>query len=144
MLVLDPDTISGNGRNVLAHREREYMTSETTKQAKKMAYKSKLKSELAQAAGVSLPTFRRWLLSDQEELLQMGVSPSTKILPPVAVRYLCEKYLAIYMQQLALQEQMAAQLKDLRADLNRTAEKLEKAHPESESIKHAFRIAFVG
>ena len=28
-------------------------------------YKSKLKSELAQAAGVSLPTFRRWLLSDQ-------------------------------------------------------------------------------
>ena len=55
-------------------------------------YKSKLKSELAQAAGVSLPTFRRWLLSDQEELRQMGVSPSTKILPPVAVRYLCEKY----------------------------------------------------
>ncbi len=46
-------------------------------------YKSKLKSELAQAAGVSLPTFRRWLLSDQEELRQMGVSPSTKILPPV-------------------------------------------------------------
>ena len=50
---------------------------------------------------------------------------------------------AIYMQQLALQEQAAAQLKDLRADLKRTAEKLEKAHPESESIKHAFRIAFV-
>ena len=49
-----------------------------------------LKSELAQAAGVSLPTFRRWLLSDQEELRQMGVSPATKILPPVAVRYLCE------------------------------------------------------
>ncbi len=51
---------------------------------------------------------------------------------------------AIYMQQLALQERVAAQLKDLRADLKRTAEKLEKAHPESESIKHAFRIAFVG
>ena len=51
---------------------------------------------------------------------------------------------AIYVQQLALQEQMAAQLKDLRADLKRTAEKLEKAHPESESIKHSFRIAFVG
>lgn len=49
---------------------------------------------------------------------------------------------AIYMQQLALQEQMAAQLKDMRADLKRTAEKLEKAHPESESIKHAFRLAF--
>jgi hypothetical protein len=39
---------------------------------------------------------------------------------------------------------MAAQLKDMRADLKRTAEKLEKAHPESESIKHAFRLAFVG
>ncbi|MBR4547254.1 MAG: hypothetical protein IKO66_04300 [Paludibacteraceae bacterium] len=51
---------------------------------------------------------------------------------------------AIYMQQLALQEKMAAQLKDMRADLKRTAEKLEKAHPESESIKHAFRLAFVG
>ena len=51
---------------------------------------------------------------------------------------------AIYMQQLALQEKMAAELKDMRADLKRTAEKLEKAHPESESIKHSFRIAFAG
>ena len=50
---------------------------------------------------------------------------------------------AIYLQQLALQEQIAAQLKDMRADVKRTAEKLAKAHPESESIKHAFRIAFV-
>ena len=51
---------------------------------------------------------------------------------------------AIYVQQLALQEQMAAELKDMRADIKRTAEKLEKAHPESESIKHGFRLAFVG
>ena len=50
---------------------------------------------------------------------------------------------AIYVQQLALQEQIAAQLKDMRADVKRTAEKLAKAHPESESIKHSFRIAFV-
>ena len=49
---------------------------------------------------------------------------------------------AIYLQQLALQEQIAAQLKDMRADLKRTAEKLEKAHPDSESIKRAFRLAF--
>ncbi|MBQ3633017.1 MAG: hypothetical protein II952_01835 [Paludibacteraceae bacterium] len=55
-------------------------------------YKSMLKSELAKAAGVSLPTFRRWLLADQEELRQMGASPTVKILPPVAVKYLCEKY----------------------------------------------------
>ena len=49
---------------------------------------------------------------------------------------------AIYLQQLALQEQMAAQLKDMRADLKRTAEKLAKAHPDSESIKHSFRLTF--
>jgi hypothetical protein len=49
---------------------------------------------------------------------------------------------AIYLQQLALQEQMAAQLKDMRADIRRTAEKLAKAHPDSESIKHAFRLTF--
>ena len=36
--------------------------------------------------------YKSKLNSDQEELRQMGVSPSTKILPPVAVRYLCEKY----------------------------------------------------
>ena len=48
---------------------------------------------------------------------------------------------AIYLQQLALQEQINAQLKDMRADVKRTAEKLEKAHPESESIKRGFRIA---
>lgn len=49
---------------------------------------------------------------------------------------------AIYLQQLDLQEKIAAQLRDMRADLKRTAEKLEQAHPESESIKHAFRLAF--
>ena len=48
---------------------------------------------------------------------------------------------AIYLQQLALQEQINAQLKDMRADVKRTAEKLEKAHPDSESIKRGFRIA---
>ena len=49
---------------------------------------------------------------------------------------------AIYVQQLALLEQIAAQLKDMRADVKRTAEKLAKAHPDSDSIKHSFRIAF--
>ena len=50
---------------------------------------------------------------------------------------------AIYLQQLALQEQINAQLKDMRADVKRTAEKLEKEHPDSESIKRGFRLAFV-
>ena len=50
---------------------------------------------------------------------------------------------AIYLQQLELQKRMADQLKDMKADVKRTAEKLEKAHPESDSIKRGFRIALV-
>ena len=48
-----------------------------------------------------------------------------------------------YKQQHALYEQLNSDLKDLRADMKRTSEKLEKAHPESESIKHGFRLAFI-
>ena len=50
---------------------------------------------------------------------------------------------AIYLQQLALQEQIAAHLKDMRADVKHTAEKLAKAHPDSESIKYGFTIALM-
>jgi len=57
-----------------------------------MTYKSMYKSELARAAGASSDTFRRWLQSDRAALQAMGVTPHQHILPPVAVRYLCEKY----------------------------------------------------
>ena len=50
---------------------------------------------------------------------------------------------AIYLQQLALQKRMSEQLKDMRADVKRTAEKLANAHPDSESIKHGLTIAFL-
>ena len=50
---------------------------------------------------------------------------------------------AIYLQQLELQKRMSEQLKDMRADVKRTAEKLANAHPASESIKRGFTIAFV-
>ena len=50
---------------------------------------------------------------------------------------------AIYLQQLELQRQINEQLKDMRADVKRTAEKLEKAHPTSECIKRGFRIAIM-
>ena len=50
---------------------------------------------------------------------------------------------AIYLQQLDLQQRISEQLKDMRADVKRTAEKLEQAHPDSESIKHGFRMAFL-
>ena len=50
---------------------------------------------------------------------------------------------AIYLQQLDLQERINAQLKDMRADVKRTAEKLEKAHPDSDSIKQTLVIALM-
>ena len=51
---------------------------------------------------------------------------------------------SIYLQQLDLQRRMNDQLKDMRADVKRTAEKLEKAHPDSESIKFVFTVALMG
>ena len=50
---------------------------------------------------------------------------------------------AIYLQQLKLQERISNQLKDMRADVKRTAEKLEKEHPDSESIKHTLVVALM-
>ena len=50
---------------------------------------------------------------------------------------------AIYLRQLELQERLNDQLKDMRADVRRTATKLENAHPDSESIKRGFRIAIM-
>ena len=40
-------------------------------------------------------------------------------------------------------EQLQQDTKEVRADMKRTAEKLAKAHPNSESIKRGFTIAFV-
>ena len=51
---------------------------------------------------------------------------------------------AIYLQQLDLQRCINDQLKDMRADVKRTAEKLAAAHPDSDSIKRGFRLAFLG
>ena len=51
---------------------------------------------------------------------------------------------SIYVQQLELQRRISEQLKDMRADVKRTAEKLANAHPDSESIKLGFTIALLG
>ena len=55
-------------------------------------YKSMYKSELAEAAGVSMSTFKRWLKTDKQQLKAMGCLPRSKLLNPAAVKYLCEKY----------------------------------------------------
>ena len=51
--------------------------------------------------------------------------------------------LEYYKRQHAMYEQLNDDIKDLRRDMKRTAEKLAAAHPISESIKHGFTIAFV-
>ena len=54
--------------------------------------KAMSKAELANAAGVSRDTFRRWLKSDAEFLREHGVKPTAKVLPPQIVSYLIDKY----------------------------------------------------
>lgn len=54
--------------------------------------KAMYKSELAEAAGVTRDTFRRWLRSDADYLRSQGLGPKAKVLPPQVVRYLSEKY----------------------------------------------------
>ena len=48
-----------------------------------------------------------------------------------------------YKRQHAMYEQLNDDIKDLRRDMKRTAEKLAAAHPNSESIKHGFTVALM-
>ena len=50
------------------------------------------KSVLAHLADVSPRTFRRYLATRRPILDAMGVNPNAKMLPPQAVRYICEDY----------------------------------------------------
>ena len=54
-----------------------------------------------------------------------------------AVNNMKHKQLHVYY------EQLQDNVKEARADLKRAAEKLEKAHPDSESIKYGFTIALM-
>ena len=51
--------------------------------------------------------------------------------------------LDFYKQLHGYYEQLQDNVKEARADLKRTAEKLAKAHPDSESIKRGFSIALI-
>ena len=53
--------------------------------------KAKSKSELAEAAGVSLNTLREWCKPWQNELESMGLRPNARVLPPNIVKFLAEK-----------------------------------------------------
>ena len=48
------------------------------------------KSQLAAAAGITRQTFCNWLKPHEKTLRKMGVSPCAKVLPPMAVKYVCQ------------------------------------------------------
>ena len=50
------------------------------------------KSTLAKLAGVHRNTFSRYLQSRRAVLEKMGINPKARLLPPQAVRYICEDY----------------------------------------------------
>ena len=50
------------------------------------------KQELADKAGISLQTLRRWCKPLNSQLTEMGVQRKTKLLPPKAVKLICEYF----------------------------------------------------
>jgi len=54
--------------------------------------KSMMKYELADAAGVSVRTLSRWMMRHEETLLALGVQRTTHLIPPRAVKWICEEY----------------------------------------------------
>ena len=53
--------------------------------------KSKTKSEIAQAAGISTEVLRRWMMEHRRDIGAMGVRPTRRLLPPKVVRYMCRE-----------------------------------------------------
>jgi hypothetical protein len=54
--------------------------------------KAMYKYELAEAAGVSRDTFRRWLNENTQNLVRFGVKKRSQMLPPRAVSWICNQY----------------------------------------------------
>jgi len=54
--------------------------------------KAMSKAKLAELIGVSATTLRKWLKQCEKAFKQMGVSRNAKVLPPCAVKFVCEKY----------------------------------------------------
>ena len=50
------------------------------------------KRQLAKLAGVSDRTFSRYLASRRHIFEEMGINPHARLLPPQAVKYVCEDY----------------------------------------------------
>ena len=54
--------------------------------------KAMYKYELAEAAGVSSNTLRRWLGENRVKLAKLGARPRQQLLPPKAVEWICKQY----------------------------------------------------
>ena len=54
--------------------------------------KEMYKYELANAAGVSRDTLRRWLSENRSKMEEMGAKPRSQLLPPRAVAWGCREY----------------------------------------------------
>ena len=57
--------------------------------------KAMSKQKLAKLAGVSRRTFTRWLVTRRVELEAMGVKYTSHLLPPKAVKYICDEFCII-------------------------------------------------
>jgi transcriptional regulator with XRE-family HTH domain len=66
------------------------------------------KKKLAELAGVSRYTFSRYLKSRRHILETMGVSLHARLLPPQAVKYICEDYCIDLPQELQDQKVIAS------------------------------------
>ena len=53
---------------------------------------SYFKYELARAAGISMRTFSRWLSQNTTFLAELGVMPTTKLIPAKAAQWICGQY----------------------------------------------------
>ena len=54
--------------------------------------KAMSKQQLANKAGVSLNTMNKWCKPFEKELLNLGMIPKARVLPPVVVKYIAEKF----------------------------------------------------
>lgn len=54
--------------------------------------KAMTKSELAQAAGISIDTLKRWLEPHTQQLEALGMQPNMRVLPPRVVVYIVETF----------------------------------------------------
>ena len=54
--------------------------------------KAMSKQQLADRAGVSLNTLRRWMKPLRQELEERGMPPGARVLPPSVVKFIAERF----------------------------------------------------